>query len=291
MNTELYLFGSRTIERWQDTGVSTGFPLRRISGATQQRGLGAKASVATWQNSIFFLADDFTVQTISGGQMQKISNLELDEKVKEYSFPERAEAFFIDDTQHKVYCLTFPGNGVTWCYDVSTGLWHNRSSVDVDGWRINSSALIFNQVVMGDKKNGKLYALSDTTYKEGTVETPVIFTTPPFRSDEGNFTMTRLELICEVGVGTIEDTDETGVKQPDTLEPIVSMRMSKDGGETWGSWKDRSLGRIGRRDTKVIWRGGGRVVRTQNLVFQFLINDPVKFEAYALYVDVEPGLV
>ena len=67
LNTQLFLMGSRSIEAWQDTGASTGFPLRRITGATLNRGIGAQASVANFENSIFFLADDFTVRRVGVG--------------------------------------------------------------------------------------------------------------------------------------------------------------------------------------------------------------------------------
>ena len=133
--TALWLMGERTIEYWQT--VSADFPLRPVVGATIQRGVASAQSVAEFEDDIYWLADDFTVRRIAGNQMQKISDLALERAIrgdgtlsnKGYTRPEESFAFFIDHPTHKVYCITFPNDGVTWCFDVKTGLWHKRESM------------------------------------------------------------------------------------------------------------------------------------------------------------------
>lgn len=295
LNTELYLFGTRTIERWQDTGATQGFPLRRITGSTIDRGLGAKASIATWETNIFFLADDFTVRKIGANGYEKISNLSFEEDVQDYSFPETAEGFFVDRPDHKIYYITFPRDGVTWGYNVTDGVWMKRSSksedVDLDRWRIGSSASIFNKIILGDSvATGKLYVLNQNTYSEAGIETPMKWVTPPVKYEKGSMTISRLELFPEVGVGTVNQVNNIGIKEPLPLEPKVRLRVSKDGGVTFTGKKDRGLGRVGDRKKKVIWRNMGRVKRGQALVFEFSVNDDVKTEFYEAWLDVELGV-
>jgi len=290
LNTELYLFGQRTIERWQETGQATGFSVRRITGATINRGIGARASVVQWENNIFFLADDFTVRKIGGGGYEKISDLSFEEQIRDYSFPDRAEAFFLDNPHHKIYCITFPAEGVTWCYDVSTGLWHKRESNDIGRWRISTAELIFDRVILGDYANGNLYVLDENEYSEAGVETPAIWRTPGLSNKDAPFTCSRLEIFPEVGVGTDNNVDEIGQKSNNSLDPEIRLRVSKNGGRTWISKSNRNLGRIGEYVQKVIWRNIGRVNRGQALVFEFSVNDNVKTEIYEGYVDVQKGV-
>ena len=291
LNTELYLFGGSTIERWQDTGITDDFPLRRISGGTINRGLGAKRSVVTWENNIFFLADDFTVRQLGGGGYQKISDLSLEESIRDYAFPDRAEAFFMDHPHHKVYCLTFPAEGVTWCYDTSTGMWHKRSSKDVERWRISTAALIFDKVILGDVINGKLYVLDEKAYSEAGTEMVSTWVTPSISDDEAPLTVSRLEIFPEVGVGEETNITETGQKLNTTLDPYVRLRVSRDGGAHWTGYKDRSLGRVGDSRKKVVWRNLGRVPRGQGLIFEFTVTDPVRMEIYKGFIDVEKDVV
>jgi len=289
VNTEVIPFGSGTRERWQDTGASTGFPLRRTTGGTVERGLGAKSSLTTWQNNIFFLADDFTVHLVNGGNYQKISDLALEEQIRDYSNPERAEGWFIDHPHYKVYCLTFVGSGVTWCYDVNRGNWHKRASNGLGKWRVNNAALIFDRVVLGDSQSGKLFVLDERVFSEAGEETPTIWQTPAISIKSAHFTCSRIELFPEVGVGNENNVTETGQKLNNTEEPGIKLSVSKDGGETFINKTDRSLGRIGNRKQKVIWRNIGRVRRGQGLVFRFTVNDDVRLTVYEAWADIDKG--
>jgi len=288
MNTGLYLFGSRSIEVWQDTQRGE-FSLRRVTGSTIDRGLGAKASITRWENTLFFLADDFTIRQLGSSGYKKISNLSFEEDVSTYSFPDRAEGFFVDNPHYKAYVVNFPGEGVTWVYDVERSSWHKRDSEGIDGWRINTSTIIFDKVILGDKLNGKLYSMDENVFSEAGEFMKTVWLTPPVRVDEASFTMSRLELFPEVGVGLIGNVDEVGQIENLPLDPKIKLRISRDGGNNWVGFPDRSLGRVGDFKKKVVWRNLGRIRRGQNMVFEFTITDEVKRDVYAAYVDVEIG--
>lgn len=289
MNTGIYLFGSSTVEHWQDTQRGD-FSLRRVTGATLDRGIGARASLVRWENTLFYLADDFTIRTLGAGSKGLISGLSFAEDVALYSFPERAEGFFVDSPRYKAYCLSFPTEGVTWCYDVLRDMWHKRESKDVEGWRINTASLIFDKVILGDKLNGNLYSLDENEYTEAGVTMKTVWTTPPVRVDEASFTVSRLEIFAEVGVGLIGNVDPVSGIEPEPLDPKIGLRISRDGGNNWISKSNKSLGRIGDFKNKIIWRDIGRIRRGQNLVFEFTISDDVKREIYAGYIDADIGV-
>ncbi len=292
LNTEIYMFGTRSIERWQDIGVSVGFPLRRMQGATLNRGISTIWSLAKFENSLFFLADDYTVRKISfGGQMDKVSSLALELAISTYSSPEAAIGFVVDYPYYKCYCITFPGNNATWCYDILRGTWHKRDSFGVDGWRIGSSVNFQNMVLLGDKFNGNLYMMDGNTYTEGGEPSTMTWITTSMNVNEAPMTYSALELIADMGVGSISNVTAIGQILNSPVEPTLSYARSTDGGFNWRGLPDRTLGAVGNRMNKIVWRDQVRVPRTNDLVHKFSCSGDHPVNIYSAYIDGDPGLV
>jgi hypothetical protein len=291
LNTEVVLFGTQSIERWQDIGVDTGFPLRRIQGATINRGCAAPKSLAQWENTLFWLADDFTVRSLNSNGMDKISDLPLEKAMIGYNFPSQAIGWFVDYPFYKCYCISFPGNNVTWCYDVLRRIWHKRDSVGVDCWRIGSSANYSNLVLLGDRFNGNIYAMDANLYTENNVQTPMTWVTPATFVNEAPMVCTRLEIIADSGVGPITNVTDIGQILNEPVKPYIRCAMSKDGGFTWTWLPDRQLGQRGDRAHRVVWRSLGRIKKTGDLVFKFESNGNWPVNIYSAVADMEAGLV
>lgn len=291
LNTEVLLFGATSIERWQDIGVSTGFTLRRVQGGTIDRGIAAARSLAKWENTLFWLADDFTVRMFSGGQMTKISDLSFEDQVTHYSTPTNAFGFFIDYPHYKCYCITFPGNDVTWCYDVVRGNWHQRDSIDTDCWRIGASASYQNMVLLGDRFNGNVYLMDNTIYTEVGSEVPMTWVTPSSHEDMAPVVYNYLELVADVGIGGISNVTAIGQILNEPVKPMIRCAVSRDGGFTYTWLSDRSMGSVGQRTKKIIWRNIGRFKRTDDPVFKFEVNGDFPVNIYSAFVDAEVGIV
>jgi hypothetical protein len=291
LNTELVLFGTQSIERWQDIGVSEGFSLRRIQGGTINRGMASQRSLARFENTLYWLADDYTVRALSGSGMEKISDLPLESKIIDYASPSQALGFFVDYPFYKCYCLTFPQNNVTWCYDVMRNIWHKRDSIGVDGWRIGSTASFSNMVLLGDRFNGNVYIMDANVYTENDVETPMRWITPSTFMDESSFTMSELEVVADAGVGPITNVTAIGEIENEPLAPYIRCAISRDGGFTWSWLPDRHIGRIGDRKHRLIWRSLGRVRQTQDLVFKFESTGNWPVNMYSAVADIEVGIV
>jgi hypothetical protein len=292
LNTEIVLFGTQSIERWQDIGITEGFPLRRIQGATINRGCAAPKTVAQFENTLYWLADDFTVRSLNSGGMQKISDLPLETAITEYSIPSNAFGFFLDYPFYKCYCITFPGNNVTWCYDVMRGVWHKRKSTDTDCWRIGTSANYKNIVLVGDRFNGNIYSMNANLYTEDGVETVMTWITASDYMDETSFSMTEMEIVADCGVGPITNVSPgTGQILNEPIKPYIRCAMSKDGGFTYRWLSDRQLGQVGDRKHRIMWRGLGRVRQTNDLVFKFTSNGDWPVNIYTGVADVEIGVV
>ncbi len=88
--------------------------------------------------------------------------------------------------------------------------------------------------------------------------------------------LSRLEVILQTGIGTVAITS-----------PTVMLRLSKDGGKTWGNELDMSAGAIGAYSTRVF---ANRLGRGRNWVAEITVSDPVDWQMLSCLIDYEEGL-
>ena len=83
------------------------------------------------------------------------------------------------------------------------------------------------------------------------------------------------EIVIDVkaGVGNVNDTD-----------PIIQLRYSDDGTNTWSSWIDRDLGATGEYTTRVKFNNLGM---SRNRIFEFRCTDKVEFQVVDAFANVE----
>ena len=153
---ELWLFGERTIQPFQDT-VATEAPFESNSNTVLEVGCASGRTICNLDNSIFWLGNDGIVYRANGYTPQRVSIHAIEQAIAQCS-QNGAFAFTFEDRGHKVYYLTFP-DGQTWGYDAASGEWHRRQSYGLDRWRINDLVYWNGKWIGGDYANGKLYAL------------------------------------------------------------------------------------------------------------------------------------
>jgi len=278
-----WAIGSETSEYWQTISDIT-VPLRRVSGASKEYGIIAIDSLAEVNDTFVFMADDRTIRMAQGTDLVKISDLEFELKVKgngtttSPGFTTITDAYgvFIDGPVHSIYCITFPTEGYTWCYDLNTGLSHSRTSGDLGYWRVNSAAKFGSIVIGGDNIDGKLWKLDPSNRTENGAVLRCILTTPTMSFD----TDTTIPLI-EIDMEVAQTTDPT-------LDPKMIVYYTKDGGNTYINKGHVSLGKFGRYLTRVPLRGFGRVVRNKDFGLKLEITDPVGVQFYG--ADIYPSM-
>lgn len=111
------------------------------------------------------------------------------------------------------------------------------------------------EVLVGDFENGNVYAFDLDVYADDTYIQRFVRSWRALPTGQNNLARTiqhNLQLDCESGVGLDGITQGT--------DPVINLRWSDDGGHTWSSYHQRSLGKIGEYSRRVIWRrlGGGR---------------------------------
>ena len=83
---------------------------------------------------------------------------------------------------------------------------------------------------------------------------------------------------------SIEMTVESGVGNPNSVDPLLGMSRSKNG-KIWTSARYRKMGKVGEYDKRLIWRRNGRASRFE--LFKFTMSDPVKPVLIQLTAEIE----
>jgi len=69
-------------------------------------------------------------------------------------------------------------------------------------------------------------------------------------------------------------------------EPYVLLRLSRDGGQTWGEELRMAAGKLGEYQARVMAR---RLGHARDCVFEITVSDPVAWSIVGAYLDLEPG--
>ena len=283
--SSIWVIGSETMEYWQTFSDVT-FPLRKVRSSTIERGIKAQASLAEISDSFAFLADDLTVILVTGNGMSVISDLNFNLKVRGngtttspgFTSVSDAYGFFVDSPTHKIYYLTFPNEGYTWGYDLTTGLSHTRKTESLTYWRGKYSAKLGTQIIVGDAITSTMWILDPSSKTEGAEIQRVTIRTPGFNLEQ-DATIPLIEIDMEVG--QIEDP---------TVEPMMMVRYSKDGGYNWHNHSNISLGTQGDYRRRIPIKQFGRLVRYKDFMLELTVTDPVRFQLYGAYPLIEVSI-
>jgi hypothetical protein len=127
-HSEVMLFGSETIELWANVPIS-GFPFQRVTNGVLEIGCLNGRTVAKQDNSVMWLANDYTVRRLDGTTPVRISTHAVEQSIVDATI-DSGRAFAYSQDGHLFYVLTFPE--VTWVFDATTKEWHERQSYGED---------------------------------------------------------------------------------------------------------------------------------------------------------------
>jgi hypothetical protein len=275
---ELWLFGTETIEIWFNSG-NVDFPFSRFEGGFIERGCAAAFSIAEDGNLVFWLGEDLIFYSAdSYHTLVRISQHGIEEALRKYPIVDDACAFIYTMAGHKFYVCTFPAEGATWVYDITTGLWHERHSFGMERWRVSVHVEAYGKHLVGDFEKGRIGELDLDTFEEygevmqGQATGPVVY------ADRKRIFHHRFELDIEAG---------TGLTTGQGSDPQVWLDWSDDGGHTWSARKPfRSMGKIGAYMQRLRWMSLGSA---RQRIYRLTVSDPVKRSIIAAHLDAEAG--
>lgn len=224
----------------------------------------------------------YQVLAASGFNPVRISDHGVERAMARYARIDDAIGQAYEEQGHAFLLLTFPTAGVTWCYDFSTRMWHERGTWIAEENRYIYSRPVFHcfghgKHLMGDRESNVLYEMTDevSTDVEGRPlrwlrRAPAIF------DEHKRIIVHRLEIIMETGIGL------SGSAQGS--DPVLMVSASRDFGQTWGAERQLKIGRQGEYWRRVYATrfGAGRA-----WVFEVSGTDPVPMRISGALLEAE----
>jgi hypothetical protein len=268
------LFGSESTELYENTGVA-GFPFERAINGYLEIGCLNGRTVAKQDNSVMWLADDYTVRRLDGTTPVRISSHAVEQSIVDATIA-AGRAFAYSQDGHLFYVLWFPE--VTWVYDATTKEWHKRESYGYDYWRATSHAQAYGYELVGDVTSNKVGYINPEAYSEWGDTLVASWTYQPVYAEGRLAFHDRLEIVLETGVGLTSGQGS---------DPQMMLDYSNNGGKTWTALPTKDIGPIGRYDTRVVWT---RLGSSRNRVYRASVSDPIPVNITDSQIEVRGGL-
>lgn len=194
---DLVVFNRNTTEFFYNTGNSTGtFQNRR---QPLNRGCASRYTIAKIGSAVFWLGDDGIVYTLQGYSAVPVSTGPMHRAFAGLNWSE-AFAYTWEDQGFKVYYLTFP-DGMTFGYDLGSGLWTRRESYGMDRWRVTHMVKWGSAWYGSDPREGRIWEMDWNYYLEGGDSLVRRRVSPVLADNQSEIGIPSAELIFSTGEG------------------------------------------------------------------------------------------
>ncbi len=282
-NNEAYITGTETIQNFSKIG-GTDFPYE-ATGLVISKGVFAPLSLELASNTFMWIGggkdDDPSIWQLVGTQPVKVSNTGVDLKLIALSQTELSQVTSFSYAKDGSFFVgwNLPNEAIV--YEQTSNTWHLRRSEVADvagnvqtvGWRAINLITVYDKLVCFDRVDGRVGELSNDFFDEYGADILREFDVEPQRTD-GVMMVPRIKATVEAGVG---DTS--------TPNPLIRMKLSRDG-KAFGGERQRKMGSTGETLTKPIWRRNGWF--RDYFQARFLFSEQVKF--VVIRVDAVEGL-
>lgn len=252
-----YAMGEGSIEPWLNAGTSP-FPLRRAT-SVMPVGLLAPMAVAGHEDGFggnpIFVASDHTVREIRGFDAVRVSTPAV-ERFVAASLPERLEASVHTFRGHRIWTLS--SDLGTFCYNVSTGQWHERASAGLPRWMASRAVQWSNGAWLVGHTTGPALMKVDAAT----------------RTENGAALVATIESGALKGYPARVAVPALFAEFTKAAGGNVAMSYSRDGGATWSAAVSRALDAAERRSVR--WNRLG-LSGHHGLRVRFTVSDAVDF--------------
>lgn len=261
VNGRWVIFKKESREIWYNTNQAGADAWSRVAGGVRNIGLKAFGLVTRTDEALFWVGNDNIARiTLDGQGEQKFSYPPVDTALAQ---SDATDCFYYEDEGQK-HCVIRFSDRPAWVLDLATGEWHERAEgADQEAWSIRGT------VQQGDNwraidNAGNVYTLTRSNADAtGILKRTAI--SPTFYFPE------------RASVDLIEIFARTGFSDLGR-DAQMWIRLSRDGGATWGLEKWRSLGDIGDHGKRAVWRAQG-LART--LTIEASISEPAEIPIWS----------
>ncbi len=266
-NGDLVLFGHRRTQLYRNVG-DVDFPYTAQEGTERDQGTASPHSIVGLGTVRvpYFLGTDRVVYRINGAQIERVSNFGIEQRLAQKSVDEIESAIGQTYTYegHHFYVLHVGSDTLVFDATAAAALgqmvWSEYTTEDgpfvgrhfVEAWGETYCTT----------DDGRVLRVSREAYTDAGSNIWCKRTLAPFVSETQNVFLSRMEAICLTG----QDSDAQ-----------LKLRVSRDGGQTWGADSFRALGASGRYDARAIWRRLGMSNMGRVFEFSFTADADVAF--------------
>jgi len=266
----LVLLGEKSTELWQVTGQSGVNAFARVTSFN--RGLKGFHLIARFDNTAMFVGDDNNVYIGFGPGAIDVSTPAINTALENN---EASRCIFYEDQGHKFFAITF-SDRPAFVFDVRMKEWHERAEGANDGpWRALASVKTGEGWFIGND-DGEVHKLARTNKDLNGPLRRTAISSPLYLGDR-KFKVNKVEMNARVGAVEVTEAPAyaldvgggfalklgtgqalkvaEGTGAPRAAK--IGLQESRDGGNTWGDVKERSLGMSGDYDQRMIWRSRG----------------------------------
>ena len=274
---QIMMLGTNTGEVYIDTGNAVGSPFSAAPDGFIELGCHPQAaySIAKQDQSQYWVANDRTIRRRQGQTPLRASNHGIESILAKADFT-GAYALTYSYLGHLFYTLTMPAISRTISLDVTTGEFHELSSFGLGYWRPLCALQAYGMQLVGDSQSGKIGYLDTTANTEFGASQTVSWTHQAVYSGNARISHRRAELVLASGEAL------TYVQNP-----LITMKVSNDGGNTFRTVASRSPGARGKYDTRMVWTNLGT---SRQRVYHYEFSEPfMSTWAPDMLLDAVPG--
>jgi hypothetical protein len=274
---EIWLFGPKKSEVWYNAGTVP-FPFSILPGVIIEQGCVAPYSPAKMDTSVYWLSESpegarMVMRGDAKNVAQRISTHAIDAELLTYSRVDDAIGSVYQIRGHAFYELHFPTQDITWTYDQATDQWWQDAAIDSNGIlhraRNTFTAYAYGLNLALDFANGNLYQIDLHTFTDNNTPIPWIRSFPHFTNELKHVNLAAVVADVSTGlrVGTSDVPGFTSPWSPGYSSgfgplnmipaPVVMLRLSRDGGASFGNNRPKQLISSGHYRSMMRWRGNG----------------------------------
>lgn len=271
---QLLIAGKKSCEIWVNSGGAD-FPFTRYNSYPIDIGCVGPHAICEAADTLYFVGSTdrgtAVVYEIRGNKPTPVSNTAIEEILLQSTDLSKAEVFAYQPKGHEFVLINAPGMTTTLVYDAREKMWHEDAEWVSGAWEPLTwrFAVSFGTEHYGGDKSGAVFRID-----------------PAVNTRMGRM-IKRERTWPHFGHPTLYPVSYRGIEvDMDTgggTNAVVTLEVSNDGGTTFGSRLQRSLGAAGRRINKIRWTGLGAA---QNRVFRLGCTDDAPFKLYAATVEV-----
>lgn len=275
---QVVLFGEKSIELWENTGIS-GFPFERSVNGFIEIGCINGKTAAKLDNSVLWVADDYTVRRLEGLTPVRVSTHAVEQWLKGVTLAS-LRAYTYAHEGHFFYMLRAPEGA--FFYDITVSapgqhIWHERQTFGEDTWNWAYPVSFAGKVLVGSTTSNVIAELDPDDFEELDDTMRMEWTYMPVYVEGRRAFHDRIELVLEVGVGPEDGTD-----------PEIMLEFSDDAGQNWLSLPN-TLGAVGSFRRRVHWDGLGSCSSPHGRVYRAAVSDPVRVTLVDTLLEVRGG--